>query len=585
MATILFFSRACPDVCLIAEGIARSLARDAAEVLSATDGPEAVPSAAAVEVMAEAGVDISAQRARCADDIRFRDIDVIVRLSANGAVPERPVLPGEPTPIHWNVIPPSIASGTAPASAAVLRPCRDEIGPLISQLFERGYLEAVLSARAMSHAVLDQLSEGIIAHDASGRITCFNRAAERITGLSRNEVMGRECRDFFEGGLCKGHCALYGRDVPAGPEPLTHIVEIPAPSGETRLVEMTVHRTFSRKGEILGVVASLRDFTREHAMARRLGEMENFSGIVGRDAKMLAVFDLIRNVADADVPVLVQGESGTGKELAAAAIHNESRRADKLFVPVNCGALPESLLESELFGHVRGAFTGAIRDKKGRFELADGGTIFLDEIGDVAPAVQVKLLRVLQEGVFERVGSSQPVKVSVRVISATNKDLKKEIAAGRFREDLYYRLCVVPIVMPPLRERRGDIPLLVAEILLRYAPPEKRGTLRVSPAAMDALLARDWPGNVRELQNALQYALIKVQGSVIELADLPPYIPGGSPPAGRKAERRRRFKLDVESVRRALKDAKGNRSEAARRLGVGRATLYRFLDLVGDLGV
>ena len=583
MTTVLFLSTKHPDACHIAEGLARAKAGPSVTIFSATEGPETTPAPVTVSVMAEAGFDVSNQRTRSLADVTLQDVDIVVKLSADAALPKSPVLPGQPTEIAWNVIPPAVESGEVVPDETMLRQCRNEIAGSVNAFFDHGYLDAVVSARDMSRAILDQLSEGIIAHDAGRRLTCFNRAAEEITGFTRNDVLGRDCHELFTGGLCKGHCAFPGEGALAGAGG-SHAVELVTRTGETRQIEMTLRQMVDDDGIVAGAIASLRDFTREHDMARRLGEIQQFSGIIGRDEKMLAVFDLIRSVADSDVPVLIQGESGTGKELVAAAVHNESHRAEQLFVPVNCGALPESLLESELFGHVRGAFTGAIRDKKGRFELADGGTIFLDDIGDVSPAVQVKLLRVLQEGTFERVGSSETVKVRVRVISATNKDLQQEIAAGRFREDLYYRLCVVPITMPPLRDRRGDIPLLVDEVLRRYVPKE-RGQVRLSPVAMDAMLSYDWPGNVRELQNAIQYGLVKCRGPAIELHDLPPSVPGGSPLPGRPQRQHRRRKLDPDSVRKALAETKGNKAEAARRLNVGRATLYRFLDLVGDLGV
>ncbi|NQT84324.1 sigma 54-interacting transcriptional regulator, partial [bacterium] len=325
------------------------------------------------------------------------------------------------------------------------------------------------------------------------RITFFNSSAEAITGYSRHEVVGRDCHDAFPGNFCGEKCSFC--DKCPSFERARYAVDFTTKTGEERLLEMSVRAIKDDNGNMLGVLASFRDLTVERDMARRLGEMESFSGMIGRDKKMLEIFDLIRSVADLKVPVLIQGETGTGKELVAAAIHNEGRRANKLFVPINCGALPEGLLESELFGHVRGAFTGAVRDKKGRFELADGGTIFLDEIGDVSPAMQVKLLRVLQEGAFERVGSTRTIHSDVRIISATNKNLKKEIFAGRFREDLYYRLCVVPIHLPPLRERCGDIPLLVDNIIKQIASETDSDSLSLSPAALDAVLSYEWPGN------------------------------------------------------------------------------------------
>jgi transcriptional regulator with GAF, ATPase, and Fis domain len=309
--------------------------------------------------------------------------------------------------------------------------------------------------------------------------------------------------------------------------------------------------------------------------------LTQFSGIIGKDERMLEVYDLIRDLADNTAPVLILGESGTGKELVAAAIHNEGPRAQKLFVPVNCGALPETLLESELFGHVKGAFTGAFRDKKGRFELADGGTIFLDEIGDISPAMQVRLMRVLQEGTFERVGSESTLKVDVRLISATNKDLQKEIAAGRFRDDLYYRLSVVPIRLPPLRERRNDIPLLAEHTLKRALEMSGRQGVALSADALDIMLSYDWPGNVRELQNWIQFALVKCKTGVIRPEHLPPSRVTAAAGIPLPGTARRRRKLDAESVRMALQQTGGNRVEAARLLGVSRATLYRFLPDAG----
>jgi len=330
------------------------------------------------------------------------------------------------------------------------------------------------------------------------------------------------------------------------------------------------------RGKIAGCIASFRDVTSLLELERRLDEIQQFSGIITNHPTMLNIFDLIRHLSKTDATVLIQGESGTGKELVSAAIHNESNRADKLFVPVNCGALPTGTLESELFGHVKGAFTGAIRDKKGRFELANGGTIFLDEVGELSQEAQVKLLRVLEEGTFEKVGGEDTIKVDVRVISATNKDLKQEVAAKRFREDLYYRLCVVPINLPPLRERKTDIPLLAEEFLRRAATESGRKNLLLSHEALSAMMDYQWPGNVRELQNAIQYALVKCRGNLIELEHLPHTMFFNISKTSPKKRRRKR-KLELSAVLRALRKTDGNKVEAAKLLSVSRATLYRFL--------
>ncbi|MEJ2564067.1 MAG: sigma-54 dependent transcriptional regulator [Anaerolineales bacterium] len=248
-----------------------------------------------------------------------------------------------------------------------------------------------------------------------------------------------------------------------------------------------------------------------------------FENIVGNEPCMRKLFTEILEVATCDFPVLIQGESGVGKELIARAIHNQSHRRSAMFVPVNCAALPEGLLETELFGHVKGAFTGAIRDKKGRFELADGGTIFLDEIAELSMAMQVKLLRILQEGTFERLGDHRTSGVDVRIISATNKKLEQEMNAGRFRPDLYYRLCVMPILVPPLRERKNDIPMLIDHFFSAISSRKPGQELPVSREALELLMTYDWPGNVRELRNIIQLASVKSKGAAIE----PAHLPGG----------------------------------------------------------
>ncbi len=318
-------------------------------------------------------------------------------------------------------------------------------------------------------------------------------------------------------------------------------------------------------------------------LQEQLKTEKGFAGIIGRDPKMLEIFDTIKELAEVDVPVLIQGESGTGKELVAMAIHNEGHRAHQPFIPVNCGAIPEGLLESELFGHVRGAFTGAIRDKRGRFELANHGTIFLDEVGDLSPALQVKLMRVLQEGTFERVGGEKTIKINVRVISATNKDLQVEIEKGRFRSDLFYRMCVVPITIPPLRERSNDIPHLIDHILKKALKEQNRKDVEVSPEAVAMMMDYDWPGNVRELQNTIQYALLKCRGNIILIDHLPRTISSVKSLEKISEKRFRRRKLNAETVRHVLAETNGNKVKAAKRLGVSRATLYRFLNSLPKL--
>jgi PAS domain S-box-containing protein len=503
--------------------------------------------------------------------------DILVALTGEAAESCR-MLPGNPQKLQWNIPEPATLTGDVEWRLQAFREARDMIKRLVEDFYSQGYLAAFLVSKHEQDLVLDHLSEGVIAHDLNRRIFYFNAAAERITGYKREEVLNRDCHEVLPGGLCGAKCSF----CQGGPPPeraLSKNLEIVTRSGERRRIHMNLDVMRGDRGAPLGVLACFQDLTVEAQLARRLGEIEQFSGIVGSDPKMLALYDIIPELAESTAPVLVQGESGTGKELVAAALHNEGPRANKMFVPVNCGALPEGLLESELFGHVKGAFTGAIRDKKGRFELADGGTIFLDEIGDISPAMQVKLLRVLQEGRFEQVGSEKTIKVNVRVVSATHRDLVKEMAAGKFREDLFYRLSVVPLVLPPLRERRTDIPLLANHFLARLAGDRK---MTFAPEALDFMMSYNWPGNVRELQNWIQFSLIKCKTNTILLEHLPPIalktlpLPAVTPPTAIPSKGKNR--LTNQIVREAIEREAGNKVKAAKALGVSRATLYRFME-------
>lgn len=443
---------------------------------------------------------------------------------------------------------------------------------------------------SMVRVILDHVHDAILAHDMDRRIFIFNRAAEKLTGLSRAAVLGRDCHKVFPDRLCGSKCRFCDGEQSWSGEAVHQQLRIMDYEGNTHYLDMYLNGLDDRHGNPVGVIASMKDCTHEQRMERQLAIDGSFAGIIGRTPVMQQVFRLISDVADNPASVLIQGASGTGKELVAAAIHNEGCRASKLFVPVNCGALPDALLESELFGHTRGAFTGAIRDKKGRFELADGGTIFLDEIGDISPSMQVKLLRVLQEGTFERVGSEKTIRVDVRVISATNKNLMDEIHAGRFREDLYFRLNVVPIHLPPLSDRRTDIPLLVEFIVSKESQARKKAIPEVAPETMDLLVSQEWPGNIRELQNWLLFALIKCKGGVIYPDHLPvqdmkpPFFtskPEGSmtnrAAAVLSAQRGRPSLLTPAEVITALEECGNNRGKAAKRLGVSSVTLFRML--------
>ncbi|OVE74732.1 hypothetical protein BVX97_06410 [bacterium E08(2017)] len=579
MTKILFYCTGNTCTSQMAAGFVRARNEPGIEAFSAGSEPAAV-NAHTSEVMKEVGVDMMGLDSGRLNDHTAGSVDLVVTMCEVSA-DSCPILPGHPEQVDWKLSHVDIDDNASDDLIGELRAVRDEIKRLVDDLFDRGYLAALLDAKFTAEMIINNISDGIIAHDMDRKIFYFNKAAEKITGYKREDVVGNDCHDVFPGKFCGGKCHFCDEGVPVE-DVVYEELQFVNGSGERKQLDMTVKMMKDAEGKDMGVLASFHDKTREEYLKRRLGERDHFAGIIGRDQKMLEVYDLIRDLADNDAPVIIQGDSGTGKELVAAAIHNEGPRAGHLFVPVNCGALPESLLESELFGHVKGAFTGAIRDKKGRFELADKGTIFLDEIGDIPASMQVKLLRVLQEGKFERVGSEETVSVDVRIISATNKDLVDEIDEGRFREDLYYRLSVVPVYLPPLSERRTDIPLLVEYILGRELERTGRDDVKVSDEALDQMMSYDWPGNIRELQNWIQFSLVKCKGDSIEPEHLPPPR-GQRPHQDSQLGTKRRKKLDVLTVRAALDATGGNKLEAAKKLGVSRATLYRFLDEVGEL--
>jgi PAS domain S-box-containing protein len=441
---------------------------------------------------------------------------------------------------------------------------------------EQLWLQNLLTDPKNLEQVLDNLQEGIIAHDLQRHIFFFNRQAEKITGYSRHDVLGRDCHLAFARPFCGDRCSFCSENPPdfqIAEYPLT----IATKSGESRQIEMTAIMMQDDQGRNSGVLATFRDVTDLLNLQFKTRELTGFHNIIGRDPQMIEIFKQIRDVAEYDFPVHIYGETGTGKELVAEAIHNESKAEDSPFVPINCGALPEGLIESELFGHVKGAFSGAVRDKKGRFELAHTGSIFLDEVSELPMHLQVKLLRFLQSGTFTKVGGERTLQVKARVISATNKDLKKAIKAGSFREDLFYRLNVIPLALPPLRKRKNDIPLLVDHFLGRFHTAKQAGGVKISDRALSRMMDYPWPGNVRELENALQFALVKSKGRSIQPEDLP-LEHTAPPPASKKRGPSR--KLDRNLVHEALAEAQGNKVQAAKLLGVGRATLYRYLDRI-----
>ena len=446
----------------------------------------------------------------------------------------------------------------------------------------------LISEDGFLKSIFESIPCGVLIVDKDRVVRTMNNVVEKTFGVSAEDAINRRGGEVLKcihasespegcgfSGAC-GDCRVRNTaiDAVSGQRIQRQLVEFEIKdNGNTRQMKLLISAApFAHGNEQLAVVI-LEDITELSALRRRLKSERIFAGIIGADAAMNDLFETIRDVADINIPVLIEGESGTGKELVASAIHNQGTKADRPFVPVNCAALPEGVIESELFGHVKGAFTGAIRDKKGRFELAHGGTLFLDEVGDLAKSVQAKLLRVLQDGKFEQVGGEKLISSDVRIISATNKDLKKEVKNGNFREDLYYRLKVIPVYLPPLRRRKADIPLLV-DHFLKKAADEGLRRLEVSGPAMALMMDYPWPGNVRELQGAIRFALIKSRGDKIQVKDLPVELRSGADIDPVPGPRKR---LTLERVKSALAKSGGNRTRAARILGVGRATLYRFL--------
>jgi PAS domain S-box-containing protein len=425
-------------------------------------------------------------------------------------------------------------------------------------------------------AILNSLADGVITTDAELRITCFNAAAEHLTGLTGAQAMGRRCRDVLKASLCDTACPLH-QALRSGNRVFGVEQEICSSSGERIPVSVNTSVLRDGAGAVTGGVLVYRDIREVKRIQAELQGAHRLGGIVGGSVAIQEILEMVKTVAPTDATVLIQGESGTGKELVAATIHRLSQRGDRPFVTVNCAALVDTLLESELFGHVRGAFTGAMKDRPGRFELADTGTIFLDEVSAMSPVMQAKLLRVLQEREFERVGSTRTVRVDVRVVAATNRDLRALVQQGAFREDLYYRLHVVPITIPPLRERKEDIPPLVEHFLSRALSRGRRRPRFVSPEAMRLLLEYDWPGNVRQLDNTIEYALICSRGEELLPEALPPglrlrpfFTLMGKPKMAEILKERER-----EEILKALADTRWRLGAAAQQLGIGRTTLWR----------
>ena len=434
--------------------------------------------------------------------------------------------------------------------------------------------------------ILDSVADGVFTVDTEWKITSFNTAAENIVGISRDEALGRRCHDIFSASICTSRCALR-HSIETGEAIIDQKIDIINSSGDKVPISISTAVMRDADGTVLGGVETFRDLSAMEELRKEILSRYTFEDIVGKHQAILDIFDILPDISESDSTVLIEGRSGTGKELFARAIHNLSPRSSGPFVAVNCAALPESLLESELFGYVRGAFTNATRDKPGRFAQAKGGTILLDEVGELPVSTQVKLLRVLQEKSYEPLGAVKSKDADVRIIASTNRDLAHMVREGSFRKDLFFRLNVLRIRLPELTDRRGDIPLLVNHFVARHAARTGKGIIGVSDDVLSFLMRYDFPGNVRELENIIEHGVVLCRGEIIEMEHLPGELFGSTSVPKSEDESEDLKTTRHQAERRAILDAlarhKGNRLETARELGMHKTTLWRKMKRFGLL--
>jgi len=427
--------------------------------------------------------------------------------------------------------------------------------------------------------ILDSINDGVFTVDSAWLITSFNKAAEEITGIPRQQAMGQLCYEVLRANVCETGCVL--RQTMLSKRPIKNVPVYIIRADEKR-IPITVSTSLLKdpEGQVIGGVETFRDLSVVYQLRKELQKQHSFGDIISKNGKMLELFTVLPQIAQSDSTVLIEGASGTGKELFARALHNNSPKMKGPFVAVNCGALPETLCESELFGYKSGAFTDAKKDKPGRFAAAQDGTIFLDEIGDVSLPVQVRLLRVLEKRVYEPLGATESVLTNARVVTATHRNLEEMVEQGRFREDLYYRINVIKLSLPPLSERKEDIPLLIDHFLQRFNHVSGKTMLGITQEAMAALMLHEWPGNVRELENALEHAFVLCTGELIQLGHLPAHlVPKDRSmvvPTGltlREVEKR--------TIQDALQRNEWKKVATARELGVDKNTLRRKIKRLG----
>jgi len=426
-------------------------------------------------------------------------------------------------------------------------------------------------------SVLHCVADGVFTVDCDWRITSFNRAAERITGVSSERAIGKQCCDVFHANICEDGCAIR-ETMETGCDVIDKPARILNQRGKAIPISISTAVLTDEDGAMLGAVETFRDLSTIEQLRKEIQDRYTYEDIVGKSEAFQKIFAILPDIAASESTVLIEGPSGSGKELLARAVHNLSLRSKGPHVVVNCGTLPANLFESELFGYKRGAFTDAKTDKPGRIAVAEGGTVFFDEVSELPPETQVKLLRLLQEREYEPLGDVQPRKANVRIVAATNRNLAEMVSLGRFRDDLYFRLAVVRLTVPPLRERREDIPFLVDHFVQRFQAKTGKEIRGFTPAAMEVLMRHDFPGNARELENIIEYGFVLCHDRFIEVRNLPQHLQpreGESPPVagGEPASALQRGEADI--IRIALSQSDGRKGLAAKELGISRTTLWR----------
>ncbi len=432
-------------------------------------------------------------------------------------------------------------------------------------------------------SVLHCVADGVFTVDCDWRITSFNRAAERITGVPAERAMGRQCCDVFHASICEDGCAIR-ETMSTGLEIVDKPARILNQRGKSIPISISSAVLREEDGTLLGAVETFRDLSTIEQLRKEIQSRFTYEDIIGKSEAFQKIFAILPDIAASESTVLIEGPSGSGKELIARAIHNRSRRRKGPHVVVNCGTLPAGLFESELFGYKRGAFTDAKQDKPGRIAVAEGGTVFFDEVSELPPETQVKLLRLLQEREYEPLGAVRPRQADVRIVAATNRNLAEMVSAGQFRDDLYFRLAVVRLTVPPLRERREDIPFLVEHFVQRFRAKTGKEIQGLSPAVMEVVMRHDFPGNARELENIVEYGFVLCHNRFIEVRHLPQHLQprdeaGSTAAAEEPVSALQRGEADA--IRIALSHREGRKALAAKELGISRTTLWRKMKKYG----